>query len=143
MKKVLKFAFTQYGVEEIVGNEHNPKIMDYFRICGHGWVLNDELAWCSAYINWAAIVAGYEHTGKLDARSWLGVGVSLLTPELGCIVVFWRISFDSIYGHVGLFINQDEHYIYVLGGNQDNQVNISRYPKSKLLGYRRLNKLKT
>jgi hypothetical protein len=28
--------------------------------------------------------------------------------------------------------------IYVLGGNQNNQVKISAYPDNRLLGYRRL-----
>ena len=135
---LIKQALSQYGVKEIPGEENNPVILEYFKEIGHSWVQEESTAWCSAYVNWCAKRTGYEYTGKLDARSWLSVGNVVTEPEVGDVVIFWRVKKDSWYGHVGFYISEDEHYIYVLGGNQSNMVNISPYPKYRLLGYRRL-----
>ena len=71
MKEMLDKALSQYGTREIIGEEDNPVILDYFKFIGHKWVKDDETAWCGAFINWCAKKSGLEHTGKLDARSWL------------------------------------------------------------------------
>ena len=140
MKKFLAIAMSQYGVTEIVGKRHNPIILDYFKQIGHSWVQTDETAWCSAQINGVALLAGMERTGKLNARSWLTVGQKIDNPKQGDVVIFWREKKSSWKGHVGLFIGytHDKKGIYVLGGNQNNMVNIKRYPTSRLLGFRRL-----
>lgn len=142
MEEVFKRALSQYGLKEIVGERHNPQILMYFQVAGHKWVQNDELAWCSAFVNWCAREENFESTGKLNARSWLDVGLEVKTPEIGDLVIFWRTKKDSVYGHVGFYINKHEGYIYTLGGNQGNMVNISPYPEYRLLGYRRLRKKK-
>lgn len=41
-------------------------------------------------------------------------------------------------GHVGFFAGYEMGTIYLLGGNQGDSVNVSPYPKSRLLGIRRL-----
>lgn len=156
--KLIELALSQYGITEWAGDEHNPEVLKYFDETGNAWVDDDETAWCSAYVNWVAKMAGYEWTSKLNARSWLDIGDTIrynmrgleVTEqdydefykdiELGDIVIFWRIKEDSPYGHVGFYIADDEHYYYVLGGNQNNKVQISKYPKSRLLGIRRLRK---
>jgi uncharacterized protein (TIGR02594 family) len=139
-KDLILRLLSQYGVKEMVGNKHNPTILEYFRVAGHSWVKDDETSWCSALIIWAAISEGYEHSKLLNARSWLEIGLKVIEPQMGDIVVFWRISKNSPYGHVAMYIYEDEEYVYVLGGNQSNMVKISAYPKSQVLGYRRLNK---
>ena len=130
-----------YGLKEIPGEENNPVIMSFFLAMGKLWVQDDETAWCSAFINYLAIVCGYEHSGKLNARSWLNVGYSINKPVPGCIVVFWREDPQSWKGHVGLFVREDNENIYVLGGNQDNQVNIKPYSSHQWLDYRILQKI--
>ena len=140
MRDLLEEAFDHYGIEEITGSDHNPDIVGFFDEIGHSWVRDDETAWCSAFINYIAKRTGYERSGQLTARSWLDVGTEIETPERGCIVVLWRGSLSSWKGHVGLYINSDDRYIYILGGNQDNSVCIKRYPKERLLSYRKLNK---
>ena len=131
-------AISQYGIKEIVGKEHNPEVLKYFKDIGHSWVKNDETAWCSAFANWVCQETGKNHSGKLNARSWLNIGVKTDAPELGDIVVLWRSSPQSWKGHVGFFIRETKSWIYILGGNQNNQVKISAYPKSRLLEYRKL-----
>lgn len=136
--KHLEIALKQYGTWEWKGEKHNPEVLKYFKEIGHSWVKDDETAWCSAFINWVCKKANLDFTGKLNARSWLNIGKKINKPEPGDIVVFWRESKSSWKGHVGLFINQTDDFIYVLGGNQSNQVNIKPYHKNRLLSYRRI-----
>jgi uncharacterized protein (TIGR02594 family) len=134
---LLNTGLSQYGIKEIPGSEDNDEVVKYFESVGYG-NLGDETAWCSAYMNWIAWRSGLEMSGKLTARSWLSVGDEILNPQPGDVVILWRESPDSWKGHVGLFIREDDEFIYILGGNQGNQVRISPYKKHRLLGYRRL-----
>ena len=131
---------TQYiGLQEIKGEENNPIIMQMFKDIGHSWVKDDEMSWCSTFINWIAFQVGCEMSGALDARSWLGVGKITYNPKHGDVVVFWRESIDSWKGHVGLFAGYDKFKnILVLGGNQNNEGNVSTYLSSRVLGFREL-----
>jgi uncharacterized protein (TIGR02594 family) len=135
---LLNIALSQYGIKEIVGKKHNAEVLKYFKEIGHNWVKDDETAWCSAFMNWVALKAKVERTDKLNARSWLNVGLEIETPELGNVVILWRESKASWKGHVGIFIRKTDDWIYILGGNQNNQVKISAYPANRLLGYRQL-----
>ena len=139
MTDLLMFALGQYGVAELKGDgQHNDVIVNYFKEIGHKWVSDDETAWCSAFMNYCAKMVGREMSGKLNARSWLNVGEEVEEPQPGDVVIFWRGSKDSWKGHVAIFINKDENYHYVLGGNQSNMVKISPYANYRVLGYRRL-----
>lgn len=135
----LQIALSQIGTKEISGQKDNPEILKYFNESGFdGNKLKDETAWCSAFMNWVARNSGLDYSNKLNARSWLKIGWQIKNPKVGDVVIFWRESPNSWKGHVGLFIRETENYIYCLGGNQNNQVNISKYPKNQLLQYRRL-----
>lgn len=134
--KPFEIALSQYGITEVSGKADNPEILKYFDEIGFdGSRLKDETAWCSAFVNWCCKKTGKPFTGKLNARSWLNIGVETLNPGLGDIVVLWRESPDSWKGHVGFFIKQDKSFVYVLGGNQSNQVKISAYKKNRVLKY--------
>ena len=140
MNNIIEIALSQYGIKEIPGEEHNPEILKYFDEIGHAWIDDDETAWCSAYVNWVVQKAGYENSGKLNARSWLDVGKTISTDpaQLGDIVIFWRVKPNSWQGHVGFYINEDAYNYYILGGNQSNKVCIKPYDKGRLLGIRRI-----
>lgn len=132
-----------YGLKEITGEKNNLQILQFFADIGHKWVQTDETAWCGATINWIALKCDCQRSGKLDARSWMNVGIEKKVPSLGDIVVFWRESLEKSWrGHVGLFVKKEGNDIYTLGGNQDNMICIKSYPeKSKefgLLGFRSL-----
>lgn len=137
-QRILDRALDFYGLHEVPGEKNNPTILKFFRDIGHEWVQTDETAWCSAFINWLAMDLRLPRSGELDARSWLTVGTDTMDPLKGDVVVLWRESPDSWKGHVGLYIRSNDDHIWVLGGNQNNEVNITAYPAGRLLGYRKL-----
>ncbi len=140
MKNVLEIATSQIGVKEISGEEDNQTIVAYAHESGFDWVNDDETPWCSIFANWCAMKAGLKGSEMANARSWLDLPLEVEHPEPGDIVVFWRESPTSWKGHVGFFMGFDRSAtrIYTLGGNQGNQVSITAYSASQLLGFRRL-----
>ncbi len=135
---MLETALAEYGVEEIPGKESNPVIVQYSHDIGYGRVIDEKMAWCSVFMNWCAMKAGLERSGKLNARSWLSVGDTITSPITGDLVIFWRSSPTSWKGHVGIYIATLGNDVFTLGGNQSNKVQISPYDKERVLGYRRL-----
>lgn len=131
-----EIALSLYGLKEIKGSVHNPKILEFFKAANNSWVKDDETAWCAAFMAYCLEEAGFDSTNKLNARSYLSWGVETKTPKIGDIVVFWRDSINGWQGHVGFYIGETDTTIKTLGGNQSDMVNISEYPKAQLLGYR-------
>ncbi|MFY0630527.1 MAG: TIGR02594 family protein [Flavobacteriaceae bacterium] len=140
--EAIKIALTQYGVQKNDESEIHPQIIEYFTVIGYTMTdFKKNNSWSSAFVNWVAKKSGYEYSGKLDARSWLGVGNSIDTPEWGDIVVLWKDIPENKDGYVGVFIKETRRYVYLLGGDQRNSVCIKAYPKSRVLDYRRLRKI--
>ncbi len=135
----MTIAHGQMGTKEYQGDADNPDVIKYLQSVDSLSVSaqrNDETSWCSAFINWCMEQSGFNGTDNAAARSWLNWGNKIELPQVGCITVLWRESPDSWKGHVGFFIRETSSYVYLLGGNQSNEVNISRYPKNRVLGYR-------
>jgi uncharacterized protein (TIGR02594 family) len=139
MKKAYDLARADLGTWEW-SNGHNPKVVQYFADVGHDWVKDDETAWCAAFVGAMLKRAGMTHTGKLNARSYLDWGepVALEDAQEGDVAIFSRGNPSGWQGHVAFFVKDDGANLQVLGGNQRNQVNVSKYPKSRLLGIRRM-----
>lgn len=144
MNDVLKIAFSQLGVEEVPGETNNPQIVKYATETQIAGITNDEIAWCSSFVNWCAKQAGLQYSGKANARSWLNVGVKTVHPEPGDVAVFWREDPESWEGHVALFLgfSEDLERVFVVGGNQGNRVSVSAYRKEKVLSFQRLTEMK-
>lgn len=140
--EAIKVALTQYGVNKNTESETNPQIVKYFNAIGY--TLNDlkkSHSWSSAFVNWVTKNAGYEYSGKLDARSWLAIGSSTNYPESGDIVVLWKDVPENTNGYVGIFVKETRRYVYLLGGDQRSSVCIKAYPKNRVLDYRKLKKI--
>jgi len=138
MKKVYELAKGEVGTYEWADGS-NPKINEYFADVGFK-SMTDETAWCAAFAGSMLKRAKLPHTGKLTARSYLDWGkpVELDKAEPGDVVVLWRGSPDGWQGHVGFYVRKDGKTIYLLGGNQSNQVNVSGYKEDRVLGVRRM-----
>jgi uncharacterized protein (TIGR02594 family) len=140
MKSLIKIAAGELGIKEIPGQEHEKRIVEYAKASGFKEVKDDETAWCSIFINWCCNEAGLQRTHRLNARSWLAVGLPVDDPVPGDIVVFWRERPDSWKGHVGIFMgfSKNRSRVFSLGGNQKNAVSIQGYDANSVLGFRRL-----
>lgn len=137
MTTAYELAKTEIGTVEWRDGS-NPKVVAYFRDAGAPHVKDDETAWCAAFVGAMLARSGGEGTGKLTARSYLDWGqpVTLTDAQEGDIAVFKRGN-STWQGHVAFFVKENGANITVLGGNQSDQVKLSGYPKSSLLGIRR------
>ncbi len=138
-----RVASSYLGVRELADAASNPQIDKWIRDINPG-LATDSTAWCSAFAHAVAEESGYKGSGKLNARSWLGVGdeVPAKQAKQGDVVVLWRDNKSSWKGHVGFFQGYDKKgNIRILGGNQGNEVSIKTYPANRLLGVRRLKEL--
>jgi uncharacterized protein (TIGR02594 family) len=126
------------GLTEGQGPADNPKILEMYASVGHDWVEHDSVAWCAAFVGHCLERAGIRSTRKLTARSYLdwGVPIDLVNAQQGDIGVIPRGN-SSWQGHVFFIDRSEGAWVWGLGGNQDDAVNVKRYPVSKLLGVRR------
>lgn len=142
LPNTIRFALQEYGVKEVVGRGSNKTIIAWRDELNQAGVpisgfSDDDIAWCGLF---AAIIA-YRRMLKPDevvksplwARNWSSYGVKSPAPGLGDILVFERGN----GGHVGFYVGEDDSCYHVLGGNQGDQVKISRIAKSRLLAARR------
>lgn len=108
--------------------------------------LQDDTPWCAGFVAYCLEKVDMTSTDSLRARSYEFWGVSSKDdPQPGDIVTFWRgkkyIRLKSINdwgpGHVGFFVRENSTHVWVLGGNQSDEVNITRYSKSRMTDIRR------
>lgn len=132
-------ALSQYGVSENKTGD-NPVILNYAKECGMDQMPNDEMSWCSIFMNWVAFKCGLPMSHSPAARSWLNVGVQVTDPQMGDVAVLWRVKPDSWQGHVGIFISYgaDKKIVFLLGGNQGDKVWIVAFPVEQVLQFRRI-----
>ncbi len=134
------------GIKEVGGAVDNPTILAMLRL-DNEWPQNDEVPWCSGFMNHICWLARLPRSKSLMARSWLtvGKGITLDQAEPGDVIILKRGSGDQpgpevlkAPGHVGFYAGRFDSVIEVLGGNQSDTVKVSRYPVKRLLGVRRL-----
>lgn len=131
----LTLAQTQIGTHEIAGAKHNPQILEYHKTTKLK-ATTDEIAWCSAFVNWCITKSHKVGTDSAAARSWLSWGQPLKMPQLGCVVVLKRGK-NPAQGHVGFYVGGTAgKNLKILGGNQGDQVCIQTFPENLAIGYR-------
>lgn len=131
----MQVAYRELGVKTFAQGQSNPRITEYHagtNIAGY----DDKAAWCSSFLNWVFNHVGILGTGSALARSWLEWGVDIDSPVKGCVVVLEREGPKGWQGHVGLFLRVEENRIFLLGGNQLDEVREHHYDVSTVLGYR-------
>lgn len=129
----VRVAYSEIGQTAIPGTQDNPRIAEYFRAVVNSDQLRDDLNdWSSAFVEWSLNAAGIEGPKSLWPLAWKNWGREITQPEPGCVVMF---SFPNVQ-RVAFYIEDDGDFIKVLGGNQNDSVNVSRYPKSAVVAYR-------
>lgn len=146
-ERLFKMAHKFLGLAEIAGATHNPAIVGMLQLDAK-WVEDDETSWCSAFVNYVAwLCDSTERSKSLAARSWLMVGrsIPLSDAQRGDVIILTRGKLPQpgpevikANGHVGFYAGQDETSVQLLGGNQGNRVSIASFPKTRILGVRRL-----
>lgn len=137
----MPIAEREKGQIEVSGHTNNPKIIAYHATTTLK-AKTDEVAWCSSFVNWVLKEAKIAGTDSAAAISWTSWGEKTIAKS-GAVTIIRNTkaanSSLTISGnHVGFLIQETATYYELLGGNQANQVKISRYPKQSwtLLGYR-------
>jgi uncharacterized protein (TIGR02594 family) len=132
----MEFALREYGIRGISTRGRTVNVVAYLKATGVGRS-SDETAWCSAFVNWCMLMAGFPGSGQANARSWLNWGgVTLDFPVYGSVVVLWRENRNGPLGHVGFFVRMQGDNLLLLGGNQGNAVSIRPYSKARVIGIR-------
>lgn len=134
------------GMKEVSGKVHNPQIVAMLQL-DVSWPTADEVAWCSAFANYVAWLLRLPRSKSLRARSWLLIGVPISIDDAVPgydVVIFKRGAVRpgpeviGAPGHVAFFAGREPGFVHALGGNQHDQVQVSRYNEADLLGVRRL-----
>lgn len=141
--KWLEVAEKEIGQHEVCGGE-NPRILEYHAATTlHA--REDEIPWCSSFVNWCMAQAGIEGTKSAAAISWKDWGQVLQDPVKGCVTVIRAksngpdASIGSSSGnHVAFFQKIEGGRIFLLGGNQSDSVKVSSFGLAsyEVLAYR-------
>lgn len=151
MKKIELTAFDLAqrfrGTEEVNGGLANPLILAMLKL-DDDWPQDDSVPWCSAFMNFIFWILRLPRSYSLRARSWLNVGqvikFSDAFPAFDVVILSRGTNppgpdVIEAPGHVGLFAGwKDVNKVAMLGGNQNDSVNISYYDSSRILGIRRI-----
>lgn len=125
-------AFKEYGQARLVGHQSNPRILEYLHAIPSAANATDKEDWASAFAEWCLNQVGINGPKSMKPKAWITWGQEIKEPKAGAIAVF---NFDGTE-HVGFVIVEADDDLTVLGGNQEEKVEVRRYPKSKLIDYR-------
>jgi len=135
----LGHARGELGTKEFAGTPDNPKIIKYWNDAGLTNVADgqDEVPWCAAFVGAMLARANQPGSGGPNARSYSTWGRKILSPVLGCVVVFSRPP-NPKQGHVGFYIssNKAERLIRIIGGNQSDSVSIADFSIDRIVSLR-------
>lgn len=128
----LKLGLAEIGTEEIHGPLHEPRVI-YYHSFTAGKYTKDEIAWCGSFVAMCMERSGYDLPKYPErALSWLNFGHNGDRPRVGSIAVKGRKG----GGHVGIVVSVEGDYIYLLGGNQNDEVNIKKYKIADFIDFR-------
>lgn len=126
-----------FGTKEFPGTADSPVILAWAEEVGlRNAYKHDETAWCGLTMAIVAKRAGWDYNpggNSLWARNWALWGTKQPLAMLGDVLVFPR----GTGGHVAEYIGEDDTHYHILGGNQSDQVSITRKPKLPIIAIRR------
>lgn len=124
-----------HGTLEAPGAKDNPVILKWAEEIGVDDVyVHDSTPWCGLFAAVCLKRAGWEPVkNPLWALNWSRFGQAADKPSLGDILTFKRPG----GGHVAFYVGEDDLSFHVLGGNQSDQVCVTRIVKNRLYAARR------
>lgn len=133
-EKAYSIAMMELGEQEIKGEAHNPRILEYQATTKLA-ATTDESPWCAAFVCWCLEKAGIGSTKASNAQSYLKWGQEVTAPYEGCIVVLRRGKLPW-QGHVGFLVKITDKAVFVLGGNQKDMVCVQEFPIYRVMDFR-------
>lgn len=132
----MTWARAQIGTREAPGPADNPKILNWAQRLGAKVLgipyAHDAVPWCGLFVASAVAQAGLKPPAiAIRAKQWAVWGEPA-KPSVGAVLVFERPG----GGHVGFYVAEDDDTYHVLGGNQSDQVSITRIAKARCVAVR-------
>ncbi|MNT04113.1 hypothetical protein D3C72_1386780 [compost metagenome] len=126
-------------LKETGSNKEIQKFFDgtpYEQSMKNGTTNESDISWCATFVNWVMTKYGYkgvEGYNAVRALKWANwaEGVDIKKPIYGAIAVKRRTG----GGHVGFVAGKKGNKIVILGGNQNNALNCSKYSESEFFAY--------
>lgn len=145
LPKMIVEGLNLLGIQEIQGNENNPKIIEFAVELGVAdiYTSDDKQPWCALSHCSVAKRAGkiisypnrYDYLRALAFAKQPG-----LHPEQWELLDTKDAMFgDSLIfkrpegGHLGMYIGESDTHYYVMGGNQNNMYGFTRVAKTRLV----------
>ncbi len=125
------------GLREDTGPGSNPEILQWAKDLDLDYG-DDDLPWCGLFIAHCVGSTLPDEplpANPLGARSWERFGVPV-TPRRGALLTFWRETMASGLGHACFYHSETADHFFVVGGNQGDEVNITRIGKERHVGTR-------
>lgn len=130
----LTAARRDIGLREIKGPKHAGRIVQMLARLG-AWWRDDETPWCGvAVASWLSETGHQIPKHYYRALAWADYGDRCAGPLQGAIAVLSRKG----GGHVGLVtgVTRDGKHVRLLGGNQNDAVNETWFPATRVTAYR-------
>ena len=132
---ILQKALDYYGVVEFPGDINNPMILSWAKQTKKEWFTKDEFDWCGIFLSYVVVSCGFDIPQRSNrSLSWIDWGEEVKEPQPGDIIILKK---EGISGHIGLFVREEVHHYWVLGGNQNlegrDSVNIKKIKKRKFV----------
>lgn len=121
-------ALAEVGTREEINNT-GPAVQRYIDMAHCG---AQGEPWCAIFANAMLESAGVTGTRSPSSQSFANSSLfyRLSGAVPGAIAVFWRGSQQSGLGHVGFYRGETPSYVYTLGGNEADMVQIEALPKA-------------
>lgn len=124
----LQWAWHEIGTREVPGNR-GAAVRRYISLAKCG---EEGDPWCAIFANAALESCGIRGTRSPSSQSFRHDErfIALDGPALGALAVFWRTSKASGLGHVGFYCGERGSFVWTLGGNEADMVQIEFLAKS-------------
>lgn len=124
------WASKEMGVSEVSGKKDNPRIVFYHSFTSLG-KMPDEVPWCASFICAALESTGFKSTDSAAAASYDKYGRKATLHDYGAICTVRRNGGSG--RHVFFNAGNWKGYVFGLGGNQGNKVNIQMYDARSII----------
>jgi uncharacterized protein (TIGR02594 family) len=126
--QILIAAFGTLGEQESIGTKVNPTILGWIRAWFPRATDDSTIAWCAIWLSTVVSDCGIGVPDKpFRARMWKEWGTKREGPaQVGDVAVLRRKGGH----HVGIVLKATDRYVWLVGGNQSNSVNVTRFDAS-------------